>query len=123
MVMMGIPGEYFPVVVTFWDWLSPDKIIHIIIFAVFSFVTLWGYRNIMLTKNKKYLNRILLLTLLFTISYGGLTEIFQKFVFINRYGSLYDFIADIIGCIWGVIIFLFFYKKKLKKITNTEINI
>ena len=100
-----------------------NQIIHIIIFAVFSFVTLWGYRNIMLTKNKKYLNRILLLTLLFTISYGGLTEIFQKFVFINRYGSLYDFIADIIGCILGVIIFLFFYKKKLKKITNTEINI
>ncbi len=50
-----------------------------------------------------------------SIAYGGLTEFMQKYVFTNRYGSIFDFIADTIGCILGIIFFLFIVQKKLKK--------
>ena len=109
---MGMPGSYFPTIVTFWDWLSPDKIIHLLIFALFSFITLWGYRNKMQTKDKRFMKKMIVLTALFTMSYGGLTEILQKYLFTGRYGSLFDFIADIIGSLLGIAAFLLFYKKK-----------
>ena len=123
MLIMGTPGNYFPAVVTFWDWLGPDKIVHLVIFCMFSFITLWGYRNTLLLANKNQVCKIFLITLIFTIAYGALTEILQKHLFIRRFGSIYDFFADTIGCFLGMIIFVFYYKKKLKKIKNPESNI
>ena len=123
MVLMGLPGKYFPTVVSFWDWLGPDKIVHLFLFAVQSFLLLWGYRKKLHTKNISYIKKAFMLTLLLSISYGGLTELLQKYTFTNRYGSLYDFYADAIGCVLGVIVFFLFYKKKLKKIKISENNI
>lgn len=115
MVLMGLPGNYFPEVVSFWDWLGPDKIVHFIVFGTLSFSMLWGYREKIIYKNTKIKKKPYLLTLLLSISYGCLTELLQKYVFINRYGSIYDFIADAIGCVLGVIVFFYCFKKKLKK--------
>ena len=58
-----------------------------------------------------------------SILYGGLTELLQKYLFINRYGSIYDFIADTIGCLLGLIFFHFLVQKKLKKLKKSEDNI
>jgi len=35
LIITGIPGNYFPKVTTFWDWLSPDKIVHLFLFSIF----------------------------------------------------------------------------------------
>jgi len=115
MVIMGMPGNYFPKVVSFWDWLGPDKIIHLIVFGILSFSMIWGYRKKLLHQSITALKKALLLTLLLSISYGAFTELLQKHVFINRYGSIYDFLADAIGCLLGVIAFFFYFKKKIKK--------
>ncbi len=115
MVIMGMPGNYFPKVVSFWDWLGPDKIIHLIVFGILSFSMIWGYRKKLLHQSITSLKKALLLTLLLSISYGAFTELLQKHVFINRYGSIYDFLADAIGCLLGVIAFFFYFKKKIKK--------
>ncbi len=115
MVLMGLPGKYFPTVISFWDWLTPDKIVHLILFAVLSFLSLWGYRKILFDPNYKDRKKIIITISLISIAYGGLTELMQKYVFINRYGSIFDFIADTIGCILGIIFFLFIVQKKLKK--------
>ena len=112
MVLMGLPGKYFPTVVSFWDWLSPDKIVHFILFSSLSFLSAWGYRNYLKKYSHPYKNKLLLTIILLTIAYGGLTEILQKYIFINRYGSIYDFIADAIGCVLGVIVFFYYFKKK-----------
>ena len=45
MVIMGLPGNCFPTVVSFWDWLGPDKIVHLFVFGILSFSMLWGYRK------------------------------------------------------------------------------
>lgn len=123
MVLMGLPGKYFPTVVSFWDWLSPDKIVHFILFASLSFLSAWGYRNYLKKYSHPYKNKLLLTIILLTIAYGGLTEILQKYLFINRYCSIFDFIADAIGCILGVIIYFFISEKKIKKIEESDSNI
>lgn len=123
MVIMGLPGNYFPKVVSFWDWLGPDKVIHLIVFGMLSYSMLWGYRKKILSHDVRYIKKSFLLTLLLSVSYGALTELMQKYVFINRFGSIYDFIADAMGCVLGVITFFYYYKKKVKKNKNTANNI
>lgn len=123
MVIMGLPGNYFPKVVSFWDWLGPDKVIHLIVFGMLSYSMLWGYRKKILSHDVRYIKKSFLLTLLLSVSYGALTELMQKYVFINRFGSIYDFIADAIGCVLGAIVFFLYYKKKVKKNKNTANNI
>lgn len=115
MVIMGLPGNYFPKVVSFWDWLGPDKVIHLIVFGILSYSMLWGYRKKILSHDVRYIKKSFLLTLLLSVSYGALTELMQKYVFINRFGSIYDFIADAMGCVLGAITFFYYYKKKVKK--------
>ena len=123
MVIMGLPGNYFPKVVSFWDWLGPDKVIHLIVFGMLSYSMLWGYRKKILSHDVRYIKKSFLLTLLLSVSYGALTELMQKYVFINRFGSIYDFIADAIGCVLGAIVFFLYLKKKVKKNKNTANNI
>ena len=115
MVLMGLPGKCFPTVVCFWDWIGPDKIVHLLLFGALAFLTPWGYRKKILSENDTYRRKVILLSFLFCISYGALTEILQKHVFVNRYGCIYDFFADARGCLLGTIVFLIFIKKKLKK--------
>ena len=123
MVIMGLPGNYFPKIVSFWDWLGPDKVIHLIVFGMLSYSMLWGYRKKILSHDVRYIKKSFLLTLLLSVSYGALTELMQKYVFINRFGSIYDFIADAIGCVLGAIVFFLYFKKKVKKNKNTANNI
>lgn len=123
MLLMGLPGRYFPTVVSFWEWIGPDKIVHLLLFGLFSYLTLWGYRKQLLSVNSSSQIKALLFVLFLTISYGALTELMQKYVFVNRYGSYFDFLADSIGCVLGVIAFYFYLKKKIKKIEKSENNI
>ncbi len=120
---MGLPGNYFPTVISFWDWLSPDKIAHLSLFAFLSFISLYGYRKILFDPNYKNKKQVIFIISLTSILYGGLTELMQKYIFINRYCSIFDFIADSLGCILGVIIFIFVMQKKMKKIKKSDDNI
>lgn len=115
MVLMGLPGKYFPTVISFWDWLTPDKIVHLILFAALAFLSLWGYRSLLFKPDYHNRKRLIVTISLISILYGGLTELLQEYVFINRYCSIFDFIADTIGCILGVIFFLIILQKKMKK--------
>lgn len=122
MVLIGIPGKYFPTVISFWEWLGPDKIVHLIMFAILSFSSLWGYRKTLFDNNYPH-TKIYLIISTATISYGGLTELLQKYLFTNRYCSVFDFIANTIGCFLGISFFYLLVQKKLKKIKKSEDNI
>ena len=39
------------------------------------------------------------------IAYGGITELLQGYVFIGRTASIYDFIANAVGCFAGYLFF------------------
>lgn len=86
-------------------------------FAVFAFSIIWGYRDEYCQRDKSYRIVLQLVTFVISVSYGGLTEILQKYLFRGRYGSIYDFYADIIGCVLGIFIFNLAFRKKIIKKT------
>ena len=78
---------------------------------VLSSTTLHELEYIKTSKNK---NILLLSALIISILFGGLTELLQKYVFIGRYGSVFDLFADAIGCVIGVLLFKILLKKNNK---------
>ncbi len=113
LILTGVPGAYFPEVKSFWEWLSPDKLVHIFIFGVQAFLLLIPFSEQYLTGRNRLLYRAALL--LIAILFALLTEVLQAYVFIGRNGNLYDFIADVIGVGVGLLAYILLNKKKKAK--------
>lgn len=101
LVLTGVPGSYFPEVVSFWDWLSPDKVVHIGIFGVQAYLIFYGLKPQYLSRNQRYI--VVGSVTLLTIVYGLVTELLQTFVFIGRHGNAFDFYADALGAFIGLL--------------------
>jgi len=102
LLLVGLPGDVFPEIKTFWEWLSPDKIVHLFIFGTLSFLILYGFKNDLHSGEK---NKYISIAVIITSLYGILTEVLQFYVFIGRSGNVFDALADIVGAIFGVILF------------------
>lgn len=85
-------------------------------FAVFAFSIAFGYRKEYCERDKNYRIKLQLITFFISVFYGALTEILQVHLFRGRFGSAYDFIADVIGCVLGIFIFKIIFRKKMIKI-------
>ena len=114
MLLTGLPGNYFPEITSFWDWVSPDKVVHLFVFGVLSFLILQGNNEQYFKGNQRL---IIVLSLLVSIAYGALTEILQFYVFIGRHGSFYDFYANVAGVFCGMALFMLL-NRKIKKSVN-----
>jgi VanZ family protein len=107
------PGQHFPGIPDFFHLFKPDKIIHLILFAIFVFLLLhsilkqYGYCFL------RFYGIIIALTT--GIGFGALTEYLQYTININRSGNIYDFIANTLGCLIGLALFLILRRKKLRK--------
>lgn len=112
LVLMGTPGNYFPTIISFWDWLSPDKLVHLFIFGVFSFLILRSIPPQYFESKKRYV--FVALAIGIALAYGLLTEVLQAHVFIGRDGNAFDFFADGIGAFLGWLAFWIVYRKKIK---------
>lgn len=112
LILIGLPGNFVPQVPKFIDLFSPDKIIHLFLFATLSFLLM---RSLYMHKANKHRVFYILITLTFGIIYGVSTELLQFFVFIGRNANPFDALANIIGVILGIILFfkgdIFFNKK------------
>lgn len=108
LLLTGLPGDVFPEIKSFWEWLSPDKVVHLFIFSVLSFLILFGYRDEYTGNNRK---KLVLTAVIVTILYGVLTEVLQRYVFIGRSGNVFDALADAIGALLGWWLFVLVYKK------------
>ena len=86
---------------------------HGLMYALFAFLCLWGYRKQFVANGKTYRKKALLLATVIGIAYGGLTEIMQATLVPSRTGDWYDFVADLVGTSIGAFVFyLFFHRKK-----------
>jgi len=117
LVLTGLPGTYFPTVVSFWDWLSPDKVVHVFIFFVQTFLLLVAFRTQYLLGSRRlvYAWAIFSIISLFAL----LTEVMQAYVFVGRDGNVFDFIADVVGVLVGYLAYNLYFKKKFN---NNKIN-
>lgn len=108
---MGIPGDRFPEVTSFWDRLMPDKLIHLFLFSV------WAY--LMLRQNSMHYHghpRRFLTFVAFTgIALSAITETLQHFVFINRSGNFFDGLVNVAGIIFGMLLYVALHRKKSDK--------
>jgi VanZ family protein len=113
LLLTGLPGKYFPVVPSVWDLLEPDKIVHLLIFFVFTILLTYGlirYYSVNITSG--FFISIAIGT---GIVYGGISELLQAYIFVWRQASIYDFIADSAGCFAGYLLFQQVLSKHLKK--------
>ena len=81
-------------------------------YAAFAFLCIWGYRKQFISNGKAYQKKALLLAVVISIFYGGLTEILQEYLVPGRTGDWFDFLADSIGTLLGVLVFHLFYRHK-----------
>lgn len=98
-----IPGSALPNEGWFYR-LHPDKWVHVGLFAVLIF--LW--RSAFDWKSNSY-NFILLLSAAF---YGLLVEVVQQQWVPNRSFDVYDVLADMVGSVLGLVVWLRVYRKK-----------
>lgn len=112
----GLPGNYIPGFVSFWEWLGWDKIFHIIIFMVFSFLLMRGFY---LQYSFPWLrSHHIIAALCVGMIFGFLMEVMQRFVFIGRSGNIFDLGADAVGCLAGWMVFFLAKKKDIIQIKN-----
>lgn len=109
LLLTGLPGSVFPVVKPI---LGLDKVVHLLMYFGFAFITLWGYRKPYKENGDAYQKKALWTVLAISIAFGALTEIIQETLIPTRTGSVYDWIADAIGSILGVTIYYFFHRSR-----------
>ncbi len=113
LLLTGLPGKDFPKITTFWGWLEPDKAVHLFIFGILAFLILFGFREQYFNSSKRYLFG--LGAIIATAVYGLITEVMQYYVFVGRDGSRFDFFADTVGAIIGWTLFIYLYRKKIRR--------
>ena len=109
LILTGLPGSVFPRVKPV---VGLDKVVHLCMYAGFAFLCIWGYRKQFISNGITYKRKAILLAVVISIAYGGLTELMQEYLVPSRTGDWVDFLADGIGTLLGATIFYLFYKNK-----------
>lgn len=109
LILTGLPGSVFPKVKPV---VGIDKVVHVIMYAGFAFLCLWGYRKQFVSNGKAYRTRALLTTASISVAYGGITELMQEYLVPTRTGDWIDFLADAVGTLVGLLVFCLFFKNK-----------
>ncbi len=109
LILTGLPGSCFPHAKPL---VGLDKVAHLCMYAGFAFACLWGYRKQFVDNGIDYQKKALLIAIVISIAYGGLTELMQEFLVPSRTGDWFDFLADSIGTLVGAAIFHLFFRKK-----------
>ena len=104
LVISATPGNRIPDI-PIWNI---DKFVHSFVYFILSFLFYWEYRKCSSIKT----NKVLFLFAIFII-YGGVIEILQANVFVNRSGDILDFLANSLGVIIMLLIFFLIPKKRL----------
>lgn len=102
LILCGFPGDKLPQL-TFLEWLRPDKIVHLILFGVQCYLLLRGFKSQSSYPTlRSHAGRY---AVLISITYGGLVEVLQEYVFIHRSGDIRDAAANALGAFIGLWIF------------------
>jgi VanZ family protein len=98
LILCGMPGKDIPHI-SFLELLSFDKFVHASIFFVFILLTIRGF--VLQTNYSKLQASAKPIAFAICVAYGGLMEIMQGTLFLDRSADVYDFIANSFGCAVG----------------------
>lgn len=103
LLLTAVPGTVLPELPSIIDLFQPDKLLHVLVFALFFILLVNGFRK---EGNPRHVARSAILWA-FTVGilFGGVTELIQGWIIPNRMGSPWDFAANVAGCFagWGVL--------------------
>ena len=117
-VLTLMPGHYIPRITTFWDWLSPDKLLHFLLFGTYIFLLLEGFKR---QRTYAFLQKHpVVMGLLIGIIFAIFIEVMQKFVIPGRDGNIYDFLADMLGSILGILTWRIAARNEKKKLHSSK---
>jgi VanZ family protein len=102
LILCGMPGKDIPHI-SFLELLSFDKFVHASIFFVFMLLTIRGF--VLQTRYPKLQASAKPIAFTICVAYGGLMEIMQGTLFIDRSADIYDFVANSFGCAMGWILY------------------
>jgi len=90
-----------------FDLIAMDKLGHLTVYAGLCILILWGNR-----KNGVFLNKNTAFVAILIASIFGISmEFMQYYFFPGRYFEYLDIISNIIGAIFGFVLFKFLYIK------------
>lgn len=95
----AMPGLNFQKLPAILELFHPDKLIHLFIFGVYVFLQIRGFRRQPVFPSIR--RNAVWMTLLIGLILAAGTELLQNYFVQMRYGSIYDFIANIAGCLIG----------------------
>lgn len=103
------PGSNLPQ----WQWadlLSVDKLVHMLMFGVLSYLLARGFRD--RAGNTWSMGRVLCIAGLMSFAYGALMELLQDIPGLGRNGDIVDLTANTIGAVVGVHLVHRFWSRK-----------
>lgn len=95
------------------ELFKPDKIIHLVIFGILSWLILKALGQGQ-SQNMQYSSKIIVLIFLSGTIFGFITEGLQYLLPVGRHANVYDSLADSIGALLGIILFMSFRRKRDK---------
>lgn len=111
-VLSVLPGKDFPSIPDWGDLLSVDKIVHVLFYGLLTWLILFGK-----LKNKNTEGAVSLFFAIavaaFSSVYGWFLEWFQGAYCEDRMADVMDGVANTIGATLGLLVFLYFQRKKL----------
>jgi VanZ family protein len=105
LILISIPGDLLPEIPPFVSLFEPDKLVHLFLFCIYVILLIRGFKKqdifIRVKRNAVFI------AILNGIILGGGTEILQYYFIPGRICSIYDFIANVLGCFAGWWLFSF----------------
>ncbi len=101
-VLISIPGNYIVPLQRLVVFEHFDKIVHIGIFGVLILACMYGSDKVYGATVFSWQTAAALFVAFFL---GALSELMQAYILIGRDGSIWDFVADCLGSIGGVMVY------------------
>jgi glycopeptide antibiotics resistance protein len=117
LVLCSIPGKDIPSV----GWLqilNPDKWVHATIFAVQYLLLMFAFSHNYVDKLGHFAGHWWAVTL--SLLYAALTEVYQHVFLPDRYGDVYDFIANAVGVLLGVWLYYRYGERILRYVSQQK---
>ncbi len=115
-ILCGIPGRDIPHI-SFLELLEFDKWVHAAVFFVLVVLLISAMRNE--AAPQIFQRYPLIISAFFSIAYGGILEILQEVLFVERSADVLDFIANSVGSLMALV-FVYWNTSRKKKVENAS---
>lgn len=112
LLLIGLPGEDLPDI-DIWEIDIEDKLAHCAVFAVLAGLLVYGTVKRRAPSGRRFRTGMAIVVM--ASLYGALTEVLQGMIFVSRFPSITDFIADAIGSVLGTVFAFWYFVKREKK--------